>query len=210
MKTLFSIMLMTSLVGLAASASASPLDLTANYQSASYQPPQIQLASMPAGGLAPSHLGAPVSLLPVCTSGESPKLCDVRLAAARRAREVTAVEGISQTTTRDPIPLTLLVPAEDLVAAAAVRCDPNITVAECDRLKRLPPNRLPPPIAPQLAPTPPSAAVPEIAPTPPVATDPESLIKPPRTGDSDILVKPPQTDTAMPVIKPKPAQPVIQ
>jgi len=212
MKTLFKAVLMTSLVALSVPAfAASPLD--ASFQQASLQP-QLQNVSMPAGALAPSGIGAPLSLLApsaMCGTGESRKVCEVRLAAARRANEVTQTEGVSAI--RGPVSTGLLIPVSQLLPVASTApCDPRIAVAECERLQRrgstvppgtIPPMQLPPPISPLPAPSP------ELGKIPPIATDMDSVINPPPTGDHAIIVPPPPTGSDMPVIKPRPAQPVI-
>ncbi len=207
-KTLFNIVLVTSLAGLSASAfAAPPLDFTrASYPSAS-----VENASMPAAALAPRSL-APLSLLAPsaeCDSRQPRKVCEVRLAAQRRAAEVIADEVLERHAA-SPLPMNGL-----LIPVAQPVCDPRMTPAECERNLRgappgaLPPLRIPPPISPTppLRPMiPPSAPVPEEAPAPPVAADPEALIVPPRTGDGEILLPPPVAGTNMPVIKPKPVQ----
>lgn len=215
-KSLFNIVLVTSLAGLSASAfAAPPLDITrASYPSAS-----VEKASMPAAALAPRSL-APLSLLApsaACDSRQPRKVCEVRLAAQRRATEVIAEEVLERHAAASPLPMSGL-----LIPVAQPVCDPRMTPAECERVLRgappgaLPPMRIPPRISPT-PPTPPvrpvipqSAPVPEEAPTPPIAADPEAVIAPPRTGDGEIIVQPPPPSASkMPVIKPKPESPVI-
>lgn len=94
-KTLFSLVLVTSLAGLSTSAfAAPPLDiLRASYPSAS-----VENAAMPAGALAPRSI-APRSLLApsaVCDSRQPRNVCEVRLAAQRRAAEVIADEVLER------------------------------------------------------------------------------------------------------------------
>jgi hypothetical protein len=171
--------------------------------------------------LAPSSLGAPLNLLTspsaLCDAESSDfkaaRICEVRLAADRRAREVSRNEvhtALSEQRGTTAIPFTLLIPAQ-YAPGAQFKCAPGVTSEECERLKqRIPsiPDTLTPPPTPVPPVIPPTPVVPEAAP-PPVATDPESIIRPPRTGDDDLVRRPPPSGSQMPVIVPQPAPPPI-
>jgi len=178
------------------------------------------MAAPYAAMLAPSNIGTPVNLLAssaaLCdvdtADAQSAKICEVRLAAERRAQEITRTEGmVSRGNYREPaMPMTLLIPVQ-YAPGTEFKCAPSVSQEECERLKnRIPgapdaPLSPPPPAAPVIPPTP---VVPEAV-KPPVATDPESIVRPPRTGDDDLVRRPPPSGSQMPVIVPQPAPPVI-
>jgi hypothetical protein len=158
----------------------------------------------------------------VCDATESPKICDLRAAAARRAWEVVQAET-SETRATSAVsgtPMGLLIPV-GLIQVRAIACDPSLSTEECARLeKRIPsnpPGPLPPnapappptPVPPAVpAPTPPSASADPAPALEPVPVTPPSVIPPPPTGDHDLVKPPPKSGSKMPVIKPKAAPPV--
>lgn len=196
MKMLLPIVMMSSLVGLSVSANAAPQNLLNNSS--------LETASQPS-----QQPREPLNLLArvreqTCDSAQSTKVCDVRIAAARRAAEVVAGETPSETRSAAPAAASmgLLIPV-GFVPVSAVPCAPGLTLKECERLNEQNPGV---PLGPK---EPTLPAIPE-SPTPPVAADPESVIKPPRTGDTDLVKRPPATGSQMPVIVPKAEPPVIQ
>jgi hypothetical protein len=234
-KTMFGIVMMTSVVAFAATAHAAPKNLLQGNVSGVHDRAMLVPAAMQAGALVPRSafappvpavgVGGPVDLLhpinPAIMCGDTPEVCDVRNAAAQRAAEVVAEENaftgsVRPAADRAP-PLSLLLPIaarrDEARQANAIVCDPKLTVKECEALNRtvptVPQGPLPPTAPPPpLVPPPATPTIPE-APTPPVAADPDILVPPPRTGDDELVKKPPPSASQMPVIKPAPNPPVI-
>jgi len=202
--------LISSVVGFSTAGQAAPLQLYGNTRAqAALEVPDR----------------APISLLGgrvTCEPSESTKVCDVRHAAAQRAREVVVQENAPKLRQMgSSVPLALLVPissaSTSLTLVRAIECDPALSVQECEKLNKqlpsIPPGPLPPTTAPPpISPIPP--AVPDLKPVQPptavapVPIRPPSVLPPPPTGDDEIVKPPPATGSQMPVIKPKAAPPV--
>ena len=127
-KSFVSLVMMSSFVGLSANAAPQNLltNATVEVQTASFQP------SEPARG--PLNLLANGGQTETCDSTQSEKVCEVRIAAARRAAEVIAAEtgGVRRVPS-----MGLLIPV-GLVPVKAVACEPSLTIKECEQLNRVP------------------------------------------------------------------------